>query len=306
MLVLDIQRMSTEDGPGLRTTVFAKGCPLACAWCHNPESIPAKSHVEWLCVRCMGCGSCVGACPQGGIVLDEGGVRVAPACTACGACVAACPTEALVMKGVEYSVDALFATLMKDRAYWGEHGGVTLSGGEITLQWKEAAALLAKLKNAGVHTAVDTCGLCRQAVLEALLPHTDLFLYDLKFCNTEEHKRFAGQPNELILANFAWLAGACAERGTELWVRTPIIPHATDTDENIRGIAGVVGEKAVRWELCAFNNLCKDKYERLGKPWDFDGARLMSAKRMDELAALARAAGATNVLWTGAVLNEEE
>ena len=293
--------MSTEDGPGLRTTIFFKGCPLACTWCHNPESISPKSHVEWLGVRCIGCRTCESVCPQKGIWLDEEGVHTSENCTACGTCTRECPTKALELKGIEYTVDELFGIVMKDRAYWGESGGVTLSGGEVTLQWQEAAELLAKFREAGVHTAVDTCGLTKKEVLEALLPVTDLFLYDLKLIDPEEHRHYTGHDNELILQNFEYLI----EQDAAIWVRTPIIPGATDTDENIAGIASVVRDRVQRWELCAFNNLCRDKYERLGREWDFQGAGLMPKSRMEELAALAVASGVPAAVYTGATARED-
>ena len=305
MKILNIQRMSTEDGPGLRTTVFCKGCPLSCTWCHNPESLSPKSHVEWLGVRCIGCRTCETVCPQKGIRLDETGVHTSERCTACGACTAACPTQALEMKGIDDSVDALFDTLMKDKAYWGADGGVTLSGGEATLQWKEALALLKKLKAAGVNTAVDTCGFTKWETLEALLPVTDVFLYDLKLFDDEAHKRFTGQSNTLILDNFEKLTAACAQSGKRIWVRTPIIPGATDTDDNIRCLAGIVRDRVEKWELCAFNNLCRDKYDRLGKTWAFKDAKLMTKARMEALAALARESGAPAAVWSGSTALEE-
>ena len=304
MKILDIQRMSTEDGPGLRTTVFFKGCPLRCSWCHNPESLSPKSHVEWLGVRCIGCRTCEQVCPQKGIRLDETGVHTSENCTACGACAAACPTQALELKGTDYTVEALFKTLMKDRAYWGAEGGVTLSGGEVTLQWKEALQLLEKLKAQGVNTAVDTCGLTKWETLEALLPVTDIFLYDLKLFDDAQHSRFTGQSNRQIFENFERLTEACQKAGKRTWVRTPVIPGATDTDENIRGLAGIVRDRVEKWELCAFNNLCRDKYERLGLTWEFKDAKLMPKARMEELAALAVSCGAPVAVWSGSTAME--
>ena len=292
--------MSTEDGPGLRTTVFFKGCPLTCTWCHNPESISPKSHVEWLGVRCIGCRTCEAVCPQNGIWLDENGVHTSEQCVACGICTRECPTKALELKGIDYSADELFDIVMKDRAYWGDDGGVTLSGGEVTLQWKEALQFIERFKAAGVNTAVDTCGLAKREVFEALLPVTDLFLYDLKLIDPDQHMRFTGQSNELILRNFEYLI----EQGAAIWVRTPIIPGATDTDENIAGIASVVRDRVQKWELCAFNNLCRDKYERLGREWDFRTAGLMTKARMEELTSVAIANGATEAVWSGATARE--
>jgi pyruvate formate lyase activating enzyme len=297
--------MSTEDGPGLRTTVFLKGCPLSCTWCHNPESISPKSHVEWLGVRCIGCRTCENVCPQHGIWLDATGVHTSENCVACGACTAACPTQALEMKGVERSVEELARIVLKDRAYWGADGGVTLSGGEATLQWREVRELLALLKGAGVHTAIDTCGFTTREVLEALLPVTDLFLYDMKLFDEEQHRAFTGQSNVRIIENFEWLVSASKAGGARIWVRTPIIPGATDTDDNIRGLAGIVRDRVDKWELCAFNNLCRDKYERLGRAWDFRDAELMTRTRMEELTALAIACGAPETMWSGMTALEQ-
>ena len=295
MKILNIQRMSTEDGPGLRTTLFVKGCTLACKWCHNPESISPSRHVDWMGVRCIGCRTCVAVCPQKGIVFNETGVHNAPDCTACGTCVRECPTEALEMKGKLFSPEELFGELIKDRAYWGEDGGVTLSGGEILMQADEAAKLLKLLHDAGVHTAVDTCGFVSRMAIEKVLPYTDIFLFDLKLFDSAEHKKFTGQNNEIILDNFEFLT----QTGKHIWVRTPVIPGATDTDENIRGIASVVRDRVEKWELCAFNNLCGDKYERLGEKWMFSDAALMTKERMDELVAIAKSAGAERVVWSG-------
>ena len=296
MKVLDIQRMSTEDGPGLRTTVFLKGCPLACTWCHNPESIDPRSHVEWKGVLCIGCGICGTACPQNGITYDEDGVHTADFCNACGNCTRECPTQALELKGVNYTIDDLYDVVIRDRAFWGKDGGVTVSGGEATLQWQDVLALFQKLKEAGVHTALDTCGFNKREVFEALLPYTDIFLYDLKLFDDDEHIKYTNQSNKLIFENFDWLAGTDAR----IWVRTPIIPGATDTDENIKGLAGIVRDRVEKWELCAFNNLCLDKYDRLGKEWDFKGVGLMRKERMEELTRIAQESGSPVAVWSGA------
>ena len=301
MKILNIQRMSTEDGPGLRTTLFVKGCPLICAWCHNPESISTKSHVEWLGVRCIGCRSCIDACPKHGVTLDEAGIHIAPDCSACGTCVDECPTEALEMKGIEKSVEELYHELIKDRSFWGEDGGVTLSGGEILMQYKEAELLLKKLHGDGIHTAVDTSGFCTKLAIDAVLPYTDIFLFDLKLFDGAEHVKFIGQENAIILENFEYLLS----KKKRIWVRTPIIPGATDTDENIKGIATIVRDRVEKWELCAFNNLCKDKYERINEEWEFNNSELMTKARMNELVEIAKAAGASNVVWSGMTQREE-
>ena len=301
MLILNYQRMSTEDGPGLRTTLFVKGCPLKCRWCHNPESISVKPQIEWLAVRCIGCGTCVETCPNHvlratpeGIIIDR------DTCVACAKCVEECPTGAIELKGKRVTVDEAYRELVKDAAYFGKDGGVTLSGGEITMQSKEAAELLRKLKGNGIGTALDTCGLTARENFDLLLPYVDIFLYDIKLIDPERHKEFTGVDNEVILSNFDYLAERIRGTDKRIWVRTPIIPGATDTDDNIRGIAQCIKGKYERWEMCAFNNLCRDKYDRLYQDWFYKSTELMTAERMQELVAIATDLGLTEVYATGA------
>ena len=258
---LDIQRMSSEDGPGLRTTIFLKGCSLACAWCHNPESIAKKPQVYWISARCIKCGSCDSVCPNDALTRDETGVHIdRRLCTGCRTCVSACPTLALECKGIDAEPEELCRELVKDRAYFGRDGGVTLSGGEALLQ-DGTIELLRLLKQEGIQTAVDTCGMVFTEQLQAALPYTDILLYDLKIMNDADHLRWTGRSNAMILRNLG-VAALWAKGNGRLWIRTPIIPGATDSDENIRAIGNRINAigGAERWELCAFNNLCTDKY----------------------------------------------
>ncbi|NLL62857.1 MAG: glycyl-radical enzyme activating protein [Ruminococcaceae bacterium] len=307
MKVLNIQRMSTEDGPGLRTTLFVKGCPLKCKWCHNPESIACESSIEWFFVRCMGCNTCFESCPTGALKQGQDGILWSEEkCTRCFKCEEVCPTGAIEVKGIDMSVDELFSELIKDKAFFGEDGGITLSGGEICIQYKEAAQLLEMLGTEEIHRALDTCGLCQWEHLNTLLPHTDLVLYDLKLYDLQEHIEWTGADNKLILENFEKLCHL-REQGAkfELWVRTPIIPDATDSTENIKALAEVVRNRVDRWELCAFNNLCVDKYERLGSQWEFLDKPLMRESEMEFLLKIAESTGAKNVLYTGRTRMEE-
>lgn len=301
MLILNYQRMSTEDGPGLRTTLFVKGCPLKCRWCHNPESISPRKQIEWLQVRCMGCGACIKTCPNGALAATRQGIMVDRSkCAACGVCVENCPCGALECKGMDVTPEQALKELIKDAAYFGSDGGVTLSGGEILAQAQEAAELLKMLKERGIGTAVDTCGLTTKSNLDLVFPYVDIFLYDIKLIDSHRHEEFTGVKNEIILDNFSYLAEKIKGTDKRIWVRTPVIPGATDTDENIRGIARFIKGKYDRWEMCAFNNLCRDKYERLYQEWFYTKTELMTDERMDELVRLAQEEGLTEVYRTGA------
>ena len=308
--ILNLQRLSTEDGPGIRTTVFFKGCPLHCAWCHNPESISRQMQTQWFAVRCIGCKTCVEACPNGCLTLLEDGIHIdRERCQACGTCADACPSGAMEALGKTVCVDDLLAELLKDRAYYETSGGgVTLSGGEPTFQPEFAEVLLRGLKEQEISTALDTCGLTSQQVLERLLPDTDLVLFDLKLINAVQHRELTGHPNERILENLLFIRDYIREGGTptQLWVRTPLIPGATDSDENLLGIGRFLTEHlngmVSRWELCAFNNLCRDQYERLGLEWAFASTPLMTVDDLAHCEQVARSAyqQPETVLATGA------
>ncbi len=310
-LIFEIQRMSTEDGPGIRTTLFVKGCPLRCGWCHNPESLSRKPEVLWIGVRCIGCGRCAGACPTGALAFTENGVSIDRAlCRGCGTCAGVCPSTAMELVGVERDAEGLLLELIKDRSYFEKSGGgVTVSGGESTMQADFVANLLGMLKREGIHTAVDTCGLCAPEVLEKMLPFTDLVLYDLKEIDPGLHRNFTGSTNQKILENLKYLCSYAENHifPREIWIRTPIIPGATDRDENIEGIglflASLPAGAVARWELCAFNNLCGDKYTRLGMIWEYAGRKLMTSSEMERLACIARNSGVRPAIvsWTGAV-----
>jgi pyruvate formate lyase activating enzyme len=292
-LILSLQRLSTEDGPGIRTTVFFKGCPLRCTWCHNPESLSPHPQVQWLESRCIACHTCLVFCPKGALSDSDGGIKIDRArCDGCGACAQECPSNALELLGRQIGVDELLSELFKDRAYYEKSGGgVTLSGGEPTQQASFSADLLYKLKEAGISTALDTCGLCSPQVLERLLPCVDLMLFDLKLLDPELHKKYTGQSNDLILANLERIAAA----GKRIWIRTPLIPGATDSIANIQAIGSYLAlrftDRVERWELCAFNNLCRDKYRRLGLDWPYTAAPLVTSWALAEIEACARNSG---------------
>jgi pyruvate formate lyase activating enzyme len=295
--------MSTEDGPGLRTTVFFKGCNLACPWCHNPESIEKKPDLGWFPTKCMACNICQRVCPQKGISRSESGINFNRAlCQACGTCVRECPAAAIELKGEVKDVEKLASELLKDRAYFGTEGGVTLSGGELMVQHEAALALASLLKAAGLNIAIDTAGCYEFSLLEAMLPYIDLVLYDLKVFDSEAHKQIVGGNNGTILENFRRLM----ERKIKVWVRTPIIKGATDSEENIAAIGSFIAEVGgtawgpEKWELCAFNNLCRSKYERLEREWAYNETGLTEKSHIEKLTEIA-ARYVPTAAYTGAV-----
>ena len=308
-LVLEIQRMSTEDGPGLRTTVFMKGCPMRCLWCHNPESISPKPQIQWIGIRCIGCKSCIDACPKDALTMSASGLVIdRNACDGCGLCADACPSTALEMLGTKWEVNALAKELLKDREYFKQSsGGITISGGEATLQWKFVAALLKILQEEGIHTCIDTCGIIPQNALDAILPYTDIVLYDLKEIDPQRHQAFTKNKLCQVLSTLMTIAEYVETHAkpSEIWIRTPLIPEATAREENIREIGVWIGEHCdgvvSRWDLLAFNNLCKDKYERLGLEWQFKEKELLTQSMMEQFAESARNSGVNPMIvqWSG-------
>ena len=293
-MILHLQRLSTEDGPGIRTTVFFKGCPLRCAWCHNPESLSLRPQVQWLENRCIGCHTCLKACPDGCLSDSGGGIVIDHLrCQGCGSCASACPSNALELLGRSVDAEALIPELVKDRAFYAASGGgVTLSGGEPTFQPAFAEHLLRLLKAANIPTALDTCGICSPQVLERLLPWSDLVLFDIKLLDSGLHHQFTGHENRLILEN---LQRVIAD-GKKVWVRTPLIPGVTDTCANVQAIGAHLSAiqsnaSLERWELCAFNNLCRDKYRRLGMEWIFSATPLLAQKDLDRIGTWAQSSG---------------
>jgi pyruvate formate lyase activating enzyme len=234
-LVFNIQKYSVHDGPGIRTTVFLKGCPLHCPWCHNPEGIAYRPEIVVLESRCIGCGQCRLACRHGAVSPGEGALpsRI-DLCELCGACVEACPTEGRQIVGQERSVGEVLETVLQDRVFYEESGGgVTFSGGEPLSQPEFLMELLVSCRERGLHTAVDTCGLARVDHLLAIAPLTDLFLYDLKFIDDAKHAHYTGVSNAVILSNLQALGGAHAQ----IWLRIPVIPGINDSQADLEAAA---------------------------------------------------------------------
>lgn len=304
-LIFQIQKMSTEDGPGIRTTVFFKQCPLNCIWCHNPESILKKKQLEWFKHKCIGCKICIETCQEGALTLDEEGMHIdREKCNSCGSCSEECPSTALHMFGELWDLEDLYYEIQKDKVYYTQsHGGITVSGGEPTLQSDFILNFLKKCKENEISTALDTCGYASKNVYEKLLPYVDLILLDIKEINSENHENYTGVPNNLILENAIWISKYVTQNGKELWIRTPIIPNYTATEENIKGIGEFIVNKLhnipERWDLLSFNNLCTAKYERLDVEWRLKDFPLISSDEMDKFIEVGKKLGVKNVQWSG-------
>ncbi|MEE1114289.1 MAG: glycyl-radical enzyme activating protein [Eubacterium sp.] len=290
-LVFDIYRGTIHDGPGMRTTIFMKGCPLRCKWCHNPEGMSSVNGVMYERSKCLGCRMC-SALAQKEIVSVEGGTPhlVAEHTDIPAECAEECPGNALKAEGSRYSAEELFQRASRDANFFKSFGGgVTISGGEPTQQYHVVGEVLKKLKDAGVHTALDTCGYASWLVFEKLLPYVDIVLYDVKIADPVKHLELTGVENGQILDNLKRLTAYRREVRSELniWIRTPLIPVDTATEENIEAIGRIltdVGEQQIdRWEMCAFNNTCESKYEKTGRDWPYAGVPLMTDEEADAM-----------------------
>lgn len=263
-MVFNIQRFSTHDGPGIRTTVFLKGCPLTCWWCHNPESQDPHPEIMVMENRCIACGECVKVCIAGEGTRDQG--KRAATCTRCGRCVEVCPAEARQLAGRCMSVDDVVREVARDRMFYDQSaGGVTFSGGEPLTKATFLRELLAECKKLEIHTTVDTCGFAPWEHLEAVAGLTDLFLYDLKLIDDRRHKRYTGVSNALILNNLTRLCAIHAQ----IWIRMPLIPGINDSPEDLESAAGFISKLpgVKRVDLLPYHATALGKFARLGKEY---------------------------------------
>ena len=270
-VIYNIQRYSTHDGPGIRTTVFMKGCPLACWWCHNPEGREKTPDHSIAASRCIACGECVDACPEGAALLTPEGPAVdTDHCIHCGACAEACPTEARSFIGREISVEELMIEVGKDKIFYAESGGgITFSGGEPLMQPEFLLAGLKSCRDQCFHTVVDTSGTASWPVLEEVAAFADLLLYDLKHMDNTTHQEYVGTSNARILENLALLA----ESGQDVWVRLPLIPGVNDDEQNINATAVFLASLKTQYplHLLPYHKVGSDKYRRMGKPYPMTG-----------------------------------
>jgi pyruvate formate lyase activating enzyme len=289
--VFDIQRFSVHDGPGIRTLVFLKGCPLRCAWCSNPESHKREPELSLFLGRCLGCRRCVSACPEGAAGVDEMGPTVDRAlCRVCGRCAEVCPSRARVILGRTMTVEETFSEVEKDKVFYAQSGGgVTVGGGEVTVWPDFAAALLTRCRNAGIGTAIETCGHSEWNRLWQVAQHAEHVLYDVKHIDSRLHKRMTGAGNERILDNLIMLS----TRHPGITIRIPVIPGYSDESETMRAIARYLVRRNVKAsvELLPYQNLGAPKYERLGKTYRLAHLRPPSQEKLRDLGEAIEAEG---------------
>lgn len=287
-VVFNIMRFAVNDGPGIRTTVFLKGCPLHCLWCHNPESVSYQPELLVRADRCIRCGACLEVC-QNAAIRREGDsfVTVRESCRRCGRCVEACWADARAIVGRTMTTEEVLEEVCRDAVFYDTSGGgVTFSGGEPLLQPDFLLSLLAGCKARSIHTAVDTSGYAPAAILEAVTETTDLFLYDLKLLDEDRHLRFTGVSNRLILENLRRLV----EWGKEVIVRVPLIPGINDDEENIRRIGEFVASlgEIARIDVLPYHETGIAKYERLGEAFRLRNAKKPAPERVEEAAMMLR------------------
>lgn len=287
----NIQRCSVHDGPGIRTTVFFKGCNLRCFWCHNPETLSPRREIQWFPERCIGCGACLERCPHGAHeVVDGAHVFRRERCVACRACVETCYAQALVLAGEERTAEEVVEIALRDRPFYETSGGgVTLSGGEPLLQPEFAAAILARCRAEGLHTAIETAAHVPWARLAGILPLTDLVMLDVKLPDPARHRAATGAGNARILAN----ARRLGSQSQPLIVRTPIVPGVNDTPDDVAAIAAFAATlpNLLYYELLPFHAMAAGKYDSLALDYDARSLDTPDKDRLEALCAAARAQG---------------
>lgn len=279
-IIFNIQKYSIHDGPGIRTTVFLKGCPLKCWWCHNPEGQTINSEILFFKERCTGCTICAKRCPQEAITMVSGQPLISDKkCNLCGICSELCINEAKELAGKEITVEEVMSEIQKDEIFYEEsNGGITFSGGEPLLQIDFLEDLLKACKKKGFHTAVDTSGYAKWDYFEQILDYTDLFLYDLKLMNDEKHKKYIGVSNKIILENLQKLS----KTEKDIYIRLPIISGINDDNEHIGSVIRFISHLNFNQvNLLPYHRVGMDKYKRLNKNYKLSGME----KPSDEILA---------------------
>ena len=286
-LIFDVKRYAINDGPGIRVTIFFKGCPLSCRWCHNPESISPDVQKLYTASKCIGATECIKVCDQNALTLTKDGIVTDPdRCNLCGACADACPTRAIEMSGKPESIEDLLKIIKNERLLFDTSGGgVTFSGGEPLMHHKFLIALLDACGAEGIHRTVDTTGYASPDILLAVASRTDHFLYDIKLMDSKKHKEYTGVANEKILSNLKLLAAT----GASINIRIPLISGVNADDDNIHKTAefilSLAGDKK-QVNLLPHHNIAQKKYEKLGKTVDLSGMSEPTSQEQDHVLSL--------------------
>lgn len=286
-LIFDVKRYAVNDGPGIRTTVFLKGCPLNCVWCHNPESRSPKPEKMYSAAKCIGCRKCVEICSQEACTLtEEGIVTDKDLCIVCGECADICPTKASEISGYSASVENIMNTLEKDIVFFDQSGGgVTFSGGEPLMFPNFLIMLLEACGERGIHRTIDTSGFAKTEIVLDVAKRTELFLYDLKMMDTEKHKKYTGVHNGLILNNLVKLS----DFGASIIIRIPLIKDINDSEEDIIETAMFINKLAgdkKQVELLPYHNIADHKHQKLGQEYSSNGMASPDEDRLTHVVEL--------------------
>ena len=291
--VTNIQGYSIHDGPGIRTVVFLKGCPLRCKWCANPENLESDVQIGFLSKLCTGCGRCAKACGNGAILSGDGPRIDRSACVRCLRCVDACFYGALVRYGEKKTSEEIFDKVRRDKMFYETSGGgVTVSGGEPLLHADFVSELFARCREDGIHTCIETCGCVAQNAFDRVVPVTDLFYFDLKIAQPDLHRKYTGAGNAQILSNAAYLAGT----GAKILFRQPLIPGVNDTNENISATADFIlslHRPDLALQLMPYHRMGLSKYAALDVPYELEHLQIMNAEQIDEILKKYEACGIT-------------
>lgn len=267
--ILNIQRFCTDDGPGIRTTVFLKGCSLRCIWCHNPESQLKHQEIMFDVKKCVLCGKCVAVCPQKCHSLDEKHIFDRNRCIGCGACAEVCPTKAIELYGKEMSADEVFQEIIRDKVFYDtSNGGVTISGGEPLYQPEFTAEILRKCQENGIHTAIETSGFAKKEALLSVVEHCDLVLFDIKETDEALHERYTGVPFKKVLENLSLIS----EKGIPFIIRAPIIPTLNDRESHFRALNSIRNSMVCCQgiQIMPYHKTGSYKYELLQRDYSCD------------------------------------
>ena len=295
-LIFDIKHFAVHDGPGIRTTVFVKGCPLRCMWCHNPESLTSTPQILYTPSRCIGCGYCMKVCDKGAHITVNGKHEVDwTKCEACGKCVEECYAGALELAGREATVEEVMEEVLKDKVFYeNSKGGLTISGGEPLMQPGFTGEMFRRAKENGIHTALDTSGYASWDVIEDVMEHVDLVLYDIKQMDSERHIEYTGVRNELIIENLKKID----TKGKPIWVRIPTIPGLNDDEDNFRKIGELLSglKHLERVDVLRYHKLAESKYEHTGKNYMLKGMDTPEKDDVEHLKEILEGFAISNVI----------